>query len=85
MRQGRRLPGSLRRSRCCCALAVVAALVEAAPYGWSAVYLAEHTAATPGTAGLGFTAFVVGMVVARLVADEFVERWGPVTVVRIGP
>jgi MFS family permease len=35
-------------------------------------------------AGLGFTAFVTGMVVARLVADKVVERWGPVRVVRIG-
>lgn len=67
-----------------CALAVVAALVEAAPYSWSAVYLAEHTAAGPGTAGLGFTAFVTGMVVARLTADRLVERWGPVLVVRTG-
>jgi MFS family permease len=67
-----------------CALAVVAALVEAAPYSWSAVYLAEHAGADPGTAGLGFTAFVTGMVVARLTADRLVERWGPVLVVRTG-
>jgi MFS family permease len=67
-----------------CALAVLAALVEAAPYSWSAVYLAEHTGAGPGIAGLGFTAFVTGMVAARLVADKLVEKWGPVPVVRIG-
>lgn len=67
-----------------CALAVMAALVEAAPYSWSAVYLAEHTGASPGAAGLGVTAFVVGMTVARLVADTLVNRWGPVPVVRVG-
>ena len=59
-----------------CGLAVMAALVEAAPYSWSTVYLAQHTGASPGTAGLGFTAFVTGMLMARLVADKAVERWG---------
>ena len=67
-----------------CALAVLAALVEAAPYTWSAIYLAEQTGAEPGAAGLGFTAFVTGMVIMRLVADRVVDRWGPVLVVRVG-
>lgn len=78
-------PASSRRPLALlCALAVVAALVEAAPYSWSAIYLAEHTAADPGAAGLGFTAFVTGMVVGRLTADRLVERCGPVLVVRTG-
>lgn len=67
-----------------CALALMAALVEAAPYSWSAIYLAEHTGASPGTAGLGFTAFTAAMVLARLVADRLVARFGPVVVVRVG-
>ena len=62
----------------------MAALVEAAPYSWSAVYLAEHTGASPGTAGLGFTAFTTAMVIARLVADRVVAKVGPVVVVRLG-
>lgn len=67
-----------------CALAVLAALVEAAPETWSAIYLAEQTGAEPGTAGLGFTAFVTGMVIMRLVGDRLVDRLGPVLVVRVG-
>jgi MFS family permease len=67
-----------------CALGLLAALAEATPYSWSAVYLADHTGAGPGTAGLGFTAFTTAMVLARLVADRVVDRVGPVAVVRAG-
>jgi MFS family permease len=67
-----------------CGLAVLAALIEAAPYSWSAIYLADDTGASPGTAGLGFTAFTTAMVVGRLVADKVVDKVGPVPVVRAG-
>lgn len=52
-----------------CGLAVLAALVEAAPYSWSAIYLADHTGASLGTAGLGFTAFTAAMVLVRFGSD----------------
>lgn len=80
-------PGRRRFSRplaVLCGLAVAAALVEAVPYSWSAVYLAEHTGAAAGLAGLGFTAFTASMVLARLLADRLVARLGPVLVVRAG-
>jgi MFS family permease len=67
-----------------CCLAVLAALLEDAPASWSAVYLTDHTGAGPGTAGLGFTAFMAAMVVARLVGDRVVRAVGPVLVVRVG-
>lgn len=67
-----------------CGLAVLAALIEAAPYSWSAIYLADDTGASPGTAGLGFTAFTTAMVLGRLVADKVVDKVGPVAVVRVG-
>jgi MFS family permease len=67
-----------------CGLAVLAALLEDSPASWSAVYLTDHTGAGPGTAGLGFTAFMTAMVAARLVADKVVDRVGAVAVVRVG-
>lgn len=84
---GRSRPGGPRippRVALLCGLAVVAALVEAAPYSWSAIYLLEHTGASPALAGLGFTAFTAAMVLTRLVADKVVDRVGPVLVVRVG-
>lgn len=84
---GRSRQGGVRippRVALLCGLAVVAALVEAAPYSWSAIYLAEHTGASPAVAGLGFTAFTAAMVLTRLVADKVVDRVGPVLVVRAG-
>ncbi len=63
---------------------MLAALIEAAPYSWSAIYLADDTGASPGTAGLGFTAFTTAMVLGRLVADKVVDKVGPVAVVRVG-
>ncbi|HWH28243.1 MAG TPA: MFS transporter [Mycobacteriales bacterium] len=67
-----------------CGLAVLAAVLEDAPASWSAVYLADHTGAGPGTAGLGFTAFMTAMVVMRLVGDRVLARFGAVAVVRAG-
>ncbi|MFP5219890.1 MAG: MFS transporter [Actinomycetes bacterium] len=67
-----------------CGLAVLAAALEDAPSSWSAVYLADHTGAGPGTAGLGFTAFMTAMVLMRLVGDRVLARFGPVAVVRAG-
>ncbi len=63
---------------------MLAALVEAAPYSWSAIYLTDHTGAPPGVAGLGFTAFTAAMVLTRLLADKLVDKVGPVLVVRVG-
>lgn len=67
-----------------CGLAVLAALVEDAPASWSAIYLVDHTGASPGVGGLAFTSFMAAMVVGRLLGDRFVARFGLVTVVRTG-
>jgi MFS family permease len=67
-----------------CGLAVLAALLEDAPASWSAIYLTDHAGASPGVAGLGFTAFMTAMVAGRLVSDRLVDRFGVVALVRAG-
>jgi MFS family permease len=67
-----------------CGLAILAALIEAVPNSWSAIYLSDVAGAGPGVAGLGFTAFTTAMVLGRLVADRAVDRFSPVVVVRAG-
>ena len=67
-------------------LAVIAAVVlmaEGAVADWSAVHLRQELAATPGTAGLAFTAFSLTMVVGRLLGDGLVASWGRVRAMRV--
>jgi MFS family permease len=67
-------------------LAVIAAVVlmaEGAVADWSAVHLRQELDATPGTAGLAFTAFSLTMVVGRLLGDRLVASWGRVRAVRV--
>lgn len=55
---------------------------EGASANWAAVYVIEVTSASPGVAAASFTIFTLCMAAARLVADPFVRRFGPVLVVR---
>jgi MFS family permease len=55
--------------------AVAAAILEGAPYDWSAIRL-ERLGVGPGTAALGFAAFVAGMLAARLAGDHLTDRFG---------
>ena len=65
-------------------LTVLAAFVEDVPGSWGAVYLRDGLGTAAGLAGLAFAAFTAGMTLGRLVADRAVDRWGHVTVVRVG-
>jgi MFS family permease len=57
---------------------------EGAAADWSAVYLRDDIGTSGGVAGLAFTAFGLGMVVARFTADRLNARFGPVALVRAG-
>lgn len=57
-------------------------VAEGAVNSWSAVYLADVTAASAALASLGYFAFSGTMVAVRLAADRIVERVGPVRFMR---
>jgi len=59
-------------------------LGEGAAADWSGVYLHEEAGSSAGLAAFAFTAFAVGMVLARFCADRLSARFGPVAVVRVG-
>jgi MFS family permease len=59
-------------------------LGEGAAADWSGVYLREDIGSGPGLAASAFTAFAIGMVVARFYSDRLTARIGPVAVVRGG-
>ncbi|MFI0445350.1 MFS transporter [Actinomadura sp. 6N118] len=61
-----------------------ATFAEGATADWAAVYLTKVTDAGPGVAAASYTIFMLTMASARLVADRFVRRFGPVAVVRCG-
>ena len=56
--------------------AVVLAVVEGTPGDWAAVFADEVHDARSGTAGLGYVAVAVGMVVGRLGGDRVTDRLG---------
>jgi MFS family permease len=59
-------------------------LGEGAAADWSGVFLHEDAGSSAGLAAFAFTAFAVGMVLARFCADWLSARFGPVSVVRVG-
>jgi len=59
-------------------------LGEGAAADWSGVYAHEDAGASAGLAAFAFTAFAVGMVLARFCADRLSARFGPVAIVRAG-
>jgi MFS family permease len=61
-----------------------AVFAEGASGDWSAVYLTTVSAADPGLAALGYTAFSLAMTAGRLTGDAVVRRLGPVACVRYG-
>jgi fucose permease len=65
-------------------VAFCAVFAEAASQDWCAVYLKHVTAASPGLAAAGFTAFAFTMAVGRLGGDLVVRRAGAVATVRAG-
>lgn len=56
--------------------AVVLAVVEGTPGDWAAVFADEVHDASSGTAGLGYVAVALGMVVGRLGGDRVTDQLG---------
>ena len=59
-------------------------LVEGSVADWSAVFLTDERAASPGFAALGLTVFAGAMAGSRLVGDRLGLRLGPVRLGRLG-
>lgn len=69
------------------ALGVVAfagLVAEGATGDWSGVYVDDDLGASPGVAGLSFTAFSLTMTIGRLYGDRLASAWGSVALVRRG-
>jgi MFS family permease len=64
-------------------VAIAAAFIEGTAYEWSAIYLREWLGAGPGVAGLAPVAVTGAMLVSRLMADRWIERWGAAASARI--
>jgi hypothetical protein len=65
-------------------LGILAGIPEDVANTWSTLYLAEDRGAAPGLAGLGYTIFAIAMMVSRFSGDRITDRWGTVTVARVG-
>ncbi len=65
-------------------LGILAGVPEDVANTWSTLYLAEERGAPPGLAGLGYTIFAIAMMVSRFSGDRVTDRWGTVTVARVG-
>jgi MFS family permease len=57
---------------------------EAASADWAAIYLTGVAHAAPALGAAAFSGFAATMAVARLAGDTVVNRFGPVTTVRVG-
>jgi fucose permease len=58
--------------------------VESATMNWSAVFLAGPAGASAAVAAGGVVAFSIAMLVARLVGDSLLLRWGIAGLARVG-
>ena len=59
------------------AIAVADLLCEGAIADWAAVYLHSSLGAAPAVAALGFTVYLLAMVVVRLAGNRLVDRFAP--------
>ena len=59
-----------------CVIGIAAFLVEGAGIDWSAIYMRDVFHVEPFVGGLGLTLFTFFMALARLFADQFVDRFG---------
>jgi MFS family permease len=59
------------------AIAVADMLCEGAAADWAAVYLHTSLGAAPAVAALGFTIYLLAMVVVRLAGNRLVDRFAP--------
>jgi hypothetical protein len=84
--EGQGGPGFAWPGRILLALGVIAFcgfIAEGTVNDWSAVYLSSAAAAAPAVASLGYFAFSVTMIGARLVADRLTARIGAVALTRL--
>ena len=65
-------------------LCLLAFLTEGAVADWSGVFLRDVAGFGPVTGAAGFAAFSAAMIVARLLGDEWVRRFGPRRVLQAG-
>jgi hypothetical protein len=76
-----------RSSRTLVALAVMGiamSVLEGAPLEWGVLFLTDELDARSGVAAVAPVSFTLGMVAARLRADDLVYRYGVPAVLRIG-
>ena len=66
------------------AMGIAASMLEGAPLEWGTLYLTDELHAASGVAAAATVTFTVGMVVARLVGDHLVDRFGVPAVLRCG-
>jgi MFS family permease len=59
-------------------------LAEGSVSNWSAVYLRNGLGASPGVAGLGYSAFSAAMALGRFYGDRLLERFASGRVVQVG-
>jgi len=65
------------------ALAFCLNFAEGGASNWAAVHLRESLGASPGTAGMAVTVFLVAMAFGRLFGDRLVRRYGRTAVFRL--
>jgi fucose permease len=65
-------------------MGIAASVLEGAPLDWGTLYLTDVLHAASGVAAAATVTFTVGMVVARLVGDHLVHRFGVPAVLRFG-
>jgi MFS family permease len=60
-----------------------AGLTEGASRAWSIIYLRDNFDVSPFVESLALPALLVAMAIGRLLADRFIDRWGPVRVAHV--
>ena len=65
-------------------LGILTVVVQSAAATWSAVYVTDVLGQSAGVAATAFVLYTASMMVGRLTNDRWVDRFGPVAVVRMG-
>lgn len=65
-------------------ITLTAAVVEDSAASWGALYMLSESSVNQAVAGLAFVSCQAFQTVGRFTADRLVERFGPVTVARLG-
>jgi fucose permease len=65
-------------------LGILCVVVQSSAATWSAVYVTDVLKGSAGVAASAFVVYIAAMTVGRLTNDRWVDRLGPVLLVRIG-